>query len=107
MSFGKFIHLCTALRETVLRTDSLAQLVEHNTFNVGVLGSSPRRITKSKQNRLIFQAVFLWASGLGLRYWGIKAHIPNRNHHEHCIDKLKLLHLRKKDKPICCPETKY
>ncbi len=25
--------------------DSLAQLVEHNTFNVGVLGSSPRRIT--------------------------------------------------------------
>ncbi len=27
-------------------TDSLAQLVEHNTFNVGVLGSSPRRITE-------------------------------------------------------------
>ena len=27
--------------------DSLAQLVEHNTFNVGVLGSSPRRITKT------------------------------------------------------------
>lgn len=26
--------------------DSLAQLEEHNTFNVGVLGSSPRRITK-------------------------------------------------------------
>ena len=26
--------------------DSLAQQVEHNTFNVGVLGSSPRRITK-------------------------------------------------------------
>ncbi len=26
--------------------DSLAQLVEHNTFNVGVLGSSPKRITK-------------------------------------------------------------
>ena len=26
--------------------DSLAQLVEHNTFNVGVLGSSPRRITE-------------------------------------------------------------
>ncbi len=25
--------------------DSLAQQVEHNTFNVGVLGSSPRRIT--------------------------------------------------------------
>lgn len=33
--------------------DLLAQLVEHNTFNVGVLGSSPRRITnktlKTKQ----------------------------------------------------------
>ena len=27
-------------------TDSLAQQVEHNTFNVGVLGSSPRRITR-------------------------------------------------------------
>ena len=27
--------------------DSLAQQVEHNTFNVGVLGSSPRRITKN------------------------------------------------------------
>ena len=27
--------------------DSLAQLVEHNTFNVGVSGSSPERITKT------------------------------------------------------------
>jgi hypothetical protein len=26
--------------------DSLAQLVEHNTFNVGVLGSNPKRITE-------------------------------------------------------------
>ena len=26
--------------------DSVAQLVEHNTFNVGVLGSSPSRVTK-------------------------------------------------------------
>ena len=25
--------------------DPLAQSVEHNTFNVGVLGSSPKRIT--------------------------------------------------------------
>ncbi len=25
--------------------DPLAQQVEHNTFNVGVLGSSPKRIT--------------------------------------------------------------
>ena len=30
--------------------DSLAQLVEHNTFNVGVLGSSPKRITKERSS---------------------------------------------------------
>ncbi|WP_368342191.1 hypothetical protein, partial [Phocaeicola dorei] len=30
---------------------SLAQQVEHNTFNVGVLGSSPKRITKRKAKR--------------------------------------------------------
>ncbi len=28
--------------------DSLAQLVEHNTFNVGVWGSSPQRVTSLK-----------------------------------------------------------
>ena len=28
--------------------DPLAQLVEHNTFNVGVMGSSPMRITKKR-----------------------------------------------------------
>jgi hypothetical protein len=28
-----------------LAIDPLAQLVEHNTFNVGVMGSSPMRIT--------------------------------------------------------------
>ena len=32
------------------RTDSLAQQVEHNTFNVGVLGSSPRRITRKSES---------------------------------------------------------
>ena len=31
-----------------INADSLAQLVEHNTFNVGVVGSSPTRITKSR-----------------------------------------------------------
>ena len=30
--------------------DPLAQLVEHNTFNVGVLGSSPKRITKESES---------------------------------------------------------
>ena len=28
--------------------DSLAQLVEHNTFNVGVSGSNPERVTKKR-----------------------------------------------------------
>ncbi len=33
-----------------LGIDSLAQQVEHNTFNVGVLGSSPRRITRKEDD---------------------------------------------------------
>lgn len=32
--------------------DSLAQLVEHSTFNAGVLGSSPKRVTKKSRNYL-------------------------------------------------------
>ena len=34
--------------------DPLAQSVEHNTFNVGVLGSSPKRITQENGKPLIF-----------------------------------------------------
>ena len=35
--------------------DSVAQLVEHNTFNVGVLGPSPSRITQPlKQEAFLF-----------------------------------------------------
>ena len=30
------------------KDDSLAQQVEHNTFNVGVLGSNPKRITEER-----------------------------------------------------------
>ena len=37
-------------------SDSLAQLVEHNTFNVGVMGSSPMRVTK---RRTISSPLFL------------------------------------------------
>ena len=38
-----------------MRFDSLAQQVEHNTFNVGVLGSSPKRITKrGLHNEVLF-----------------------------------------------------
>ena len=45
-NFKKTIYLCTRL--TAIRFDSLAQQVEHNTFNVGVLGSSPKRITERR-----------------------------------------------------------
>ena len=47
--YKKSHYLCTRNQEitdTQIRIDSLAQQVEHNTFNVGVLGSSPRRITE-------------------------------------------------------------
>ncbi len=40
------VYLCIAFENEGSHDDSLAQQVEHNTFNVGVLGSSPRRITK-------------------------------------------------------------
>ena len=43
-----------------IRIDSLAQQVEHNTFNVGVLGSSPRRITR-KSESYIKVALFFYA----------------------------------------------
>ena len=33
------------------RIDSLAQQVEHNTFNVGVLGSSPSGFTQREESR--------------------------------------------------------
>ena len=47
-----FPYFCTPKnKHTVTKTgeneeDLVAQLVEHNTFNVGVLGSSPSGITK-------------------------------------------------------------
>ena len=45
-----------------VNADSLAQLVEHNTFNVGVVGSSPTRITRIEgyllQSR-VFSLLFL------------------------------------------------
>ena len=45
--------------------DSLAQQVEHNTFNVGVLGSSPRRITEKKS------ALQFCKAGFVFEVWGI------------------------------------
>ena len=55
--------------------DSLAQLVEHNTFNVGVVGSSPTRITKKSglppqnaENHLISSVFLFVLSGRILRF---------------------------------------
>ena len=47
-SLKKKCNFAAANRNTV---DSVAQQVEHNTFNVGVLGSSPSRVTKTKKPR--------------------------------------------------------
>ena len=53
----KNAYLCTRL--TAIRFDSLAQQVEHNTFNVGVLGSSPKRITRKSSDYLKRIVAFL------------------------------------------------
>ena len=45
--FKKTLYLCTRFQKNAYKVDPLAQSVEHNTFNVGVLGSSPKRITKN------------------------------------------------------------
>ena len=42
------------LSKTSNKVDPLAQSVEHNNFNVGVLGSSPKRITQREAFRLFF-----------------------------------------------------
>ena len=41
-------HHCTP------KVDPLAQSVEHNTFNVGVLGSNPKRITQKRGHHDLF-----------------------------------------------------
>ena len=46
MKFQKKVVPLQPIYEKSHNGDSLAQLVEHNTFNVGVLGSSPKRVTK-------------------------------------------------------------
>ena len=71
-------YLCIAFK---IKHDSLAQLVEHNTFNVGVLGSSPRRITnKSLKTRKIaenqaFSAIFILPIGDKNRHFWAQAEI--------------------------------
>ena len=53
---AKSMYLCTRKAKNALLEDPLAQLVEHNTFNVGVLGSSPKRITERALVRVSFFA---------------------------------------------------
>lgn len=55
------------MRMLSLREDSVAQQVEHNTFNVGVLGSSPSGITVKSDFRVAFfveSALWLLLAGV-------------------------------------------
>ena len=46
--------------------DPLAQQVEHNTFNVGVLGSSPKRITERIKQLPIFGSCFFYGNNIAV-----------------------------------------
>ena len=48
------MYFCTRLSKRDKWFDPLAQLVEHNTFNVRVMGSSPMRVTILIPKSLIF-----------------------------------------------------
>ena len=52
--FKKSSYLCTRFSIKSTKVDPLAQSVEHNTFNVGVLGSNPKRITEKRLSGLFF-----------------------------------------------------
>ena len=57
--------------------DSLAQQVEHNTFNVGVLGSSPRRITEKKSALQFCKAGFVFEVwGITLSPYFLRSYLP-------------------------------
>ena len=53
-------------KDCTIKVDPLAQSVEHNTFNVGVLGSSPKRITEIKGKSLIISDFLFYPSFLPL-----------------------------------------
>ena len=62
--FKKSLYLCTRFlrnrllsKDCINKVDPLAQSVEHNTFNVGVLGSSPKRITKNNPQETEYQSL--------------------------------------------------
>ena len=91
--FGQFkniAYLCTRF----LSTDPLAQLVEHNTFNVGVLGSSPKRITEKRLISLFFDTS--WALTQGFFDLKVKASKlddePQADHRKEANKPLFLLH---------------
>ena len=46
-------------KDCTFKVDPLAQSVEHNTFNVGVLGSSPKRITEKRGQMTSLFVLFL------------------------------------------------
>ena len=50
---------CTSSKDCTFKVDPLAQSVEHNTFNVGVLGSSPKRITEKRGQMTSLFVLFL------------------------------------------------
>jgi hypothetical protein len=50
LTFAVLIETCT-FADLEKGNDFVAQLVEHNTFNVGVLGSSPSGITKNHSEK--------------------------------------------------------
>ena len=56
LAYSNKSRIFATLLQKATRLDSLAQLVEHNTFNVGVLGSSPKRITKGNFYSSLFSA---------------------------------------------------
>ena len=82
--FTKHLAACKQMRTFAplnAKGDPLAQLVEHNTFNVGVLGSSPKRITSkiaaAKQPR------FAAASFLCPLYYRLRgARRPDNSHYK-------------------------
>ena len=67
LSQEKAVPLHTLYKTCKAIGDPLAQLVEHNTFNVGVLGSSPKRITNQTP-----EILDLWIFGSFSYYYTIQ-----------------------------------
>ena len=60
---GIELYFCTPKKRVKrLFVDLVAQLVEHNTFNVGALGSSPSGITKAlNKTQSLFYAIYIYS----------------------------------------------